>query len=407
MSPRKLLIPYMCDHSYALQAALEHFGLPGEVMPPSDEESATLGINLVLGKECSPCAYVAGDLIRRLRQPDIDPTQTALFLATAEGPCRFGQYHVLMRHILDSHGFNAVGITYPTASNSYQGISAHPVAFRLLAWRAMVATDLLLALLHRHRPYERQVGATEQAYQDGLAEIIASVRAGGGSLVQVMRRIGKAFRRIPIDRSQPRPIIGIVGEIFVRQHSPSNRNVIHQIEALGGEVILAGMMEYLYYVNWWYIYKMKQHGNWREVLVTRLSDLAQRFLEFRLSAPVADLLHHRFEASSAKLMGYTARYMDPVISTEAVMSIGKAVELAHHGASGILNVLPFTCMPGVITAGLAPRIRQDLDGIPWLDLSYDMQQGTNILTRLEAFMYQAVHFHRQQAASTPRMSLAA
>ena len=80
-------------------------------------------------------------------------------------------------------------------------------------------------------------------------------------------------------------------------------------------------------------------------------------------------------------MQHTAKYMDPEISTEAVISVGKAVELAHHGASGILNVLPFTCMPGMITTGLAPRVRQDLDGIPWLDLSYDMQQGTNVQTR--------------------------
>ena len=90
--------------------------------------------------------------------------------------------------------------------------------------------------------------------------------------------------------------------------------------------------------------------------------------------------------------------MDPIISTEAVTSVGKAAEMAHEGASGILNVMPFTCMPGTMTAGLAPGIRQDLDGIPWLDLSYDMQHSTNIQTRLEAFMYQAVHFQRRREA---------
>lgn len=122
-----------------------------------------------------------------------------------------------------------------------------------------------------------------------------------------------------------------------------------------------------------------------------------------MSQPVADLLPARMEARSAVLMRNTARYMDPEISTEAVTSIGKAVELAQHGASGILNVLPFTCMPGTISAGRAPRIRRDLDGIPWLDLRYDMQQGTNINTRLEAFMYQAIHFQRHQQAEQVQM----
>jgi predicted nucleotide-binding protein (sugar kinase/HSP70/actin superfamily) len=94
-------------------------------------------------------------------------------------------------------------------------------------------------------------------------------------------------------------------------------------------------------------------------------------------------------------MRHTAKYMHPTVSTEAVLTVGKAVDLARHGVCGILNVLPFTCMPGIIAAGLSPRIRQDLDGIPWLDLSYDMQQSTNIQTRLEAFMYQAQHFQRR------------
>jgi hypothetical protein len=57
-------------------------------------------------------------------------------------------------------------------------------------------------------------------------------------------------------------------------------------------------------------------------------------------------------------------------------------------------------MPGLITAGLAPRVRQDLNGIPWLDLSYDMQQSTNLQTRLEAFMYQAVQYQRRRGSLT-------
>ena len=74
--------------------------------------------------------------------------------------------------------------------------------------------------------------------------------------------------------------------------------------------------------------------------------------------------------------------------------------LGNHGLSGIVNIMPFSCMPGLITAGMAPRLRADLDGIPWLDIACDAQHATNIQTRLEAFLYQARQFQRRMAPAT-------
>jgi predicted nucleotide-binding protein (sugar kinase/HSP70/actin superfamily) len=223
------------------------------VLPPADDKSATLGVDLVLGKECTPCAYLVGDVIRRLRHLDIVPGQTALLLSSAKAPCRYGQYHVLVRHILDEQGFSEVETIIPTAGDSYRGFGEHPTALRLLAWRGFVAADLLHALLLRHRPYERNPGETDSIYRQGLDRIVVAVRQGGGPLVRAMRAIGRDFRGLSVDRGASRPQIALVGEIFVRQHWPSNRNVIRRVEALGGEVILANVIEFLYYVNWWYI----------------------------------------------------------------------------------------------------------------------------------------------------------
>jgi hypothetical protein len=50
-------------------------------------------------------------------------------------------------------------------------------------------------------------------------------------------------------------------------------------------------------------------------------------------------------------------------------------------------------MPGIIVTGLAESVRADYGRIPWLDVIYDAQGGTNIQTRLEAFMHQARQFH--------------
>ncbi len=393
---KTLFIPYMCDHSFVLQAALEALGQRSEVLPPPDDISADLGMDLVLGRECSPCLLVAGDIVRRLTQPGFDPSRAVVLLSTAAGPCRFGQYNVLLRHILDEHGLREVEIVSPSAENSYQGFGDHPVALRKLAWNGIVALDLLQRLLHAYRPYEANPGEADAIYLEGLQRILAALRTRGKHLVQTVKWFGHQFETLPIIRGEPRPLIGLVGEAYLRFSWYANRGLIRKIEELGGEIALATMTEWFYYTNWWYIFQVKIQRDYRAVLVTRLTDLYQRTCEFRLVHPVAHLFRHPYESRTAVLMRQIEPYFNPAISTETVLTIGKAIELARNGACGILNVMPFSCMPGIMSAGLAPRVRRDLDNIPWLDISYDMQKTTNIETRLEAFMYQAAHYQHSR-----------
>ncbi|MFN2166014.1 MAG: CoA activase, partial [Anaerolineae bacterium] len=58
------------------------------------------GLDLVLGKECSPCMYTIGDIIERSKEPDFDPKKSAMLMPTAPGPCRFGMYNVLQAQLL-------------------------------------------------------------------------------------------------------------------------------------------------------------------------------------------------------------------------------------------------------------------------------------------------------------------
>lgn len=96
----------------------------------------------------------------------------------------------------------------------------------------------------------------------------------------------------------------------------------------------------------------------------------------------------------ADAMAQLRRYWDPSLGSEATLTMGRAVEMAHNGVSGIVNVLPFACMPGLVVAGMAPRLRRDLHDVPWLDVALDGQEETNIRTRLEAFVHQVVQFAR-------------
>ena len=394
---KTVFIPYMGDHSYLMAAALEAVNVKSEVLPIPSDKTAAIGLDLVLGKECSPCMYTVGDIIERSKQPDFDAKKAALLMPTAPGPCRFGQYNVLQAQLLAEQGLGDVEVMSPTSANSYRGLGEKPTKFRLLAWNAVVTMDLLQQLLHRFRPYEINKGDANDIYAAGFERVLQATRSGGGDLLkEALGWSGKQYESMPQVPDQDKPIIGVLGEIYVRFNPYANQDIILRVEELDGEVALASMMEWLYLTTWNPAYYAWIKGNRRESLMHKVTEHYQRYREHSLTKSVAHLLRHPYEKSTGEMRELVRPYLEPDIQTEAVMTLAKAVELAHQGVSGILAVMPFSCMPGLITAAIAPRIREDLNNIPWLDLSFDLQKSTNVQTRLEAFMYQAQHFQRLQ-----------
>ena len=399
---KTIYIPYLSDHANVLAAALQSHGMPAEALPPADDESLKIGMDLCGGRECLPCFVSTGDIIRRARRPDFDSSRAILLIPDATGLCRFGLYRALHRAILDEQGLSEVEIVSPSANNSYQGFGEQPTALRRLIWRGIVATDLLQKLLHEYRPYERAAGQTDEAYRTSLSEIVEATRLGGRTLISAMRRAAKRFECLPAERRERRPLIGLVGEIYVRLNEFSNQQLMRKIEATGGEVVVATMIEWLYCTNWICAERARAFGDWGEWLGTLLSDFIQRRDELSLCRPVEHLLRDPRETPIKDLMRNLRPHYEPLLGleTEAGLSLGKAVDLAGKGLSGVLNVMPFGCMPGIVVAGMAPRYRAGLDNIPWLDLSFEAQRETNITTRLEAFMHQARQYQARRRAAT-------
>ncbi|MGL4650763.1 MAG: hypothetical protein ACRC1H_15250 [Caldilineaceae bacterium] len=396
LSGRTYLIPNMCDHAFALAAAMEAFGIQAEVLPMTCAESATLGSHVTLGRECLPCLLVVGDVIARSLSPGFDPATHALFITTSNGPCRFGQYQMLYRQLLDEHGLADMAIVGPNAENSYMGFGERPGALRRLAWEGLIAIDLLHEALLHIRPYEKRSGEADRVYANSLNTVLTSLRDGGAQLRGLLQVCAAEFGAIAVDRSRPRPLVGITGEIYVRLNRFANRDLILMLEALGVEVRMASVMEWGYYINWHFVQMMGMLGRPGSQATMWISDQYQRFRERRLRAGLAHLLPTGPEPDSGRLVANMRRYGNPAIECETVMTLGKAVAMAEEGVDGIINVMPFSCMAGIIASGLAVRLRRDHNNLPWLELSYDLQRTTNLQTRLEAFVYQTAHRHAQR-----------
>jgi predicted nucleotide-binding protein (sugar kinase/HSP70/actin superfamily) len=58
-----------------------------------------------------------------------------------------------------------------------------------------------------------------------------------------------------------------------------------------------------------------------------------------------------------------------------VLSVGKAAYLTLKGADGIIDISPFTCMNGIVSESIYPKLSRDYGGIPIRNFYFDGTQS--------------------------------
>ncbi len=111
--PKRIYIPYMADHAHVFTSAFKACGQEAIVMDESDDVSVYWGRKFTTGKECYPCILTTGDMVKVVKRSDFDPVNSAFFMPSGNGPCRFGQYNRFHRMVLDELGFENVPIYAP------------------------------------------------------------------------------------------------------------------------------------------------------------------------------------------------------------------------------------------------------------------------------------------------------
>ncbi|MEJ2671154.1 MAG: acyl-CoA dehydratase activase [Deltaproteobacteria bacterium] len=385
---RKIYLPPMTDQALALTAAFEACGGEAESLPDSDAETLELGRRLTSGKECYPLILTTGDLAKLLQRPDFDPEKSAFFMPAADGPCRFGQYHRFHRLVLDDLGYPQVPVYSPDQNeNMFKEVGLVGGDFTRIAWNGVVAIDLLEKKLRETRPYESIPGEAEKVYKHYLDKVYQALRSRG-DVITTLKEARHVFDDVSLSVNGGKPVVGVVGEIYVRSNKFSNENAVKEIEALGGEVWMPPVGEWLLYVVHFSKYNAWVNRNFRELITVCLEERVQKKDEHRLEEIFHGSINNLKEPSIPDTLELAKDYLHPSFEGEAILSMGKSRDFVRKGACGLVNIMPFTCMPGTVVNSLFKRFREHHDNIPFLNLAYDGQEQTHTRTRLEAFMYQ-------------------
>jgi len=389
-----------------MAAAFRSLGVDAEVSPPSDEKTLSLAARFTSGEECLPERITLGNFLKIITRKDFNPSKNAFFMPTSSGPCRFGQYAPLLRKILGEMGYDEALVFSPTSSDGYEGIAGNVVRFMRTAWRAIVVSDILRKLLLMFRPYEKNPGETDQIHDSALDEICAILSDGSFNLklqlkrlVETLETVRDRFLKIFFkEEIGSRPLIGAVGEIFLRFNSFGNQHIIRRIEALGGEVWIADISEWVWYTNYEQKRKLREAGKAFSLTMggVKLRELVQKSDEKALLAPFNNIFSSRKETQVQMVLNYSQPYLPAHMALgEMTLNAGKAIAFFHSGCDGVVDISPFTCMNGIVTEAIYPQVSRDHNNIP-IRIFYFDGVPFDLDSDLEIFMEQVKAYRRNK-----------
>ena len=401
----------------AFTSAFRHLGVDAYVSPDGDERTYELAAKHTSGDECLPERVTIGNFLKVTESPGFVPEKTAFFMPTAGGPCRFGQYSSFLKHVLGDLGYEDIMVVAPSSADGYEGLGDMAGSMLRLGWWGLVCTDLLRKMLHIYRPYETVTGAADAAHEQALDIFCRTMEdkrytVGRKKLHELAGALEEGrdlFRRVPVDFSREMMLVGVVGEIFCRLSTFSNEDLIRKLEAFGAQAWLSDITEWVWYTNEEQDKNLRMRGRSlsMEMLGVKLKKHVQHRHEQVLLAPFKEEFVGMEEPHSVKeVLEHAYPYL-PYHGAlgEMVLSVGKSIYMYQKGADGIIDISPFTCMNGIITESIYPKVSKDHEGLPMRTFYFDGTQ-VDLDNDLGIFMELVRNYHRKKTKRRVRRGAA-
>lgn len=402
----KMVIPSMGTISTELaSAAFRGIGFNAEPDSAPDFQTLMVGRANTSCKECLPLILTTASLLESIKKRKSPEDMLLYFMPTAHGNCRFSQYYVFQKRLIEKKRVENVALLTLTAENNYAGLGNSD---QIKILKSLVVADAmddiknaLLVLAVDHEEADEIFTAQKQKVKECFEQ-------GAGKLYRVLtdasRELGRIELRYPL--SETRKVL-LAGEIYVRKDEFCSQEVISRLGKRDIVTRRSSILEWLYYVDY-YVRNEPGHkftlGEWTEL-------------------SIRSLLHHRVErkvksilASSGlcdpvmidmeKIIATGSRFINPAMTGEAIVVIGTFFREMVKDVDGMISIGPFACMPTrVIEAILGRESKvagnkrldslEDIDNLrkfhtlPFLSIEADGNPFPQIVeARIEAFALQ-------------------
>ncbi|OGP12469.1 MAG: hypothetical protein A3I75_06745 [Deltaproteobacteria bacterium RIFCSPLOWO2_02_FULL_50_16] len=406
---RTMYIPEMCWGSAKLvAAAFGAVGIDSDVVPHSNDSTLEMGRECTSGEECYPQQVTVGDFLGVLQRGEKKAHEVAFFMPRAEGPCRFGQYTYLIRKILAQKGYGEAYVFSPTSEDNYKEMGGAATDLERRIWQALVTANTLRTFFLKTRPYEKTAGTCDRIYEEEIISFQKVLKNPAFNakkrrelLAEALEEAVARFKQVPVHAGDF-PKIGVIGEIFVRQNPFSNDDFIRKLEGHGAEAILTGIPEWVAYTRSEEQRKLrdvKRHFS-KAMLTSKIRGYIQKSDEHSIRGRFHDELKGIYAEPEIESLMKLGEWYLPQYGALGEMALNAAnvVHFYNQGADGVVDLSPFSCMNGIISEAVYPKISRDHDGFPVRIFYFDGTQS-NLDRDIGIFMELVRNYQRKKKSA--------
>ncbi|MBF0474193.1 MAG: hypothetical protein HQK93_10780, partial [Nitrospirae bacterium] len=376
------ILPHISDHAYAFAGAISARGFKARVLPLPDRSSYDAGVELSGGKQCHPFQLMTGDLVKLIRSGDL-PQGSCYLLPTVESSCMITQYVPALQQYLDKLGrgdVKVLNIRFFELVHRFGAMSMYSMG------KAMLGIEYLNRMRFEKRPFEKELGSVDIAYNIALKMIFK--RQVENKINQGIMEAAVFLDAVLTTKRGIKPVIAITGDIYTRINPAANGGLFKFLEELGCEVwpsptlvdvIMAG--DEIKTLQYWEAGKpLDAMSSWAAVLVNNFA--ANNVLK-NFRGRLANLTEPSGEQVIRNVEGILSENAELLVT----LNVAKQVDFASKGVDGILNVYCLNCFVGTITTSVFKGINARSYGVPIMPLVLEGIGWTHMKNRVEAFVY--------------------
>ncbi len=409
----EILIPSMGQFgTRVFSAVFRSLGINSKPLPIPTIETLKHGRGHTSCKECLPYILTAGSLVEYISQNHVGNKKVLFFMPHGYGPCRQGQYFIMLKEIIKDMKLENVGVLSMDEEGSFVELGDK---FSRLGWIALlisdVVTDIYHTILALAKDKEKSLNILEIEWQKVVEKIEYDDEE---KIYEQLESFADSLSQIELVQPlKDAKVISLVGEIYVRREEFSRMDLIDILSNKGFVVKVAPISEYIYYSNYLLLKKITDKNfSLRDRINLFIKDRFQRSIEKKIKTILAKsglVLPHLIEIE--KTISYANDLVSERLTGESILTVGLSLREVLDESCGVISIGPFNCMPSRFSDAILNKemtieskyrkmkfgqngYPKDLSSLPFLYVETDGNTYPQITqSRIEIFMMQAERVH--------------